>query len=170
MKLAGGDIISSGKPETVFTLGGDSSEKRLLRRLMPGYALIERRDLLSSPETGKDCLERILDALKIHTVVTLDGEDKVTHVSTKRYDGWIVPIAAGFKTIAPVGKVKNTRDSNYDHAFVENILTLGEFKMPYRFDSVDEIMWHYEYRQDQGLYLCVNKKEEDLSWQAIRRG
>lgn len=43
------------------------------------------------------------------------------------------------------------------HRFVEPVVTLGEFKMPYRFTDIDEMMWHYEYEEEQQLYLCKNQ-------------
>ena len=30
--------------------------------------------------------------------------------------------------------------------------------MPYRFESLDEILWHYHYDQDNEMYLCVNQQ------------
>ena len=70
--------------------------------------------------------------------------------------GWLVPIAVGFRGISELGKVKNQRDITKPHRFVEPIVTLGEFKLPYRVTSIDEIMWHYEYESDGNFYLCVN--------------
>lgn len=153
MKVAGGDIMSFKAPESYPMSGEDGEQKRLLRRLMPGFVLVERRNLVESVN-GKDNLETFLDALQVHVKEREDGSG---FKFFRKYPGWIVPIAVGFKRLSAVGKVKNQRDVRYDHAFVESILTLGEFKMPYRFESVDEIMWHYEYKPENGEYLCVGK-------------
>ena len=75
----------------------------------------------------------------------------------KREPGWLVPIAIGFKGISPIGKVQNQRDETADHCFVESVVTLGEFRMTYRFQSVEDMMWHYEYDAANQLYICKNQ-------------
>ena len=72
--------------------------------------------------------------------------------------GWLVPIAVGFKRISEVGKIKGQRDKSKNHCFVEPVVTIGEFKMAYRFESIDDMMWHYEYKENEKLYLCVNQQ------------
>ena len=78
--------------------------------------------------------------------------------------GWIVPISIGYQAISELAITNNQRDSDTPHRFVENIVTLGEFKMAYHFDSIDEMMWRYEVDKEKGLYLCKNnfntKKQE----------
>ena len=71
---------------------------------------------------------------------------------------WLIPIVVGFQGLSSLGKVKNQRDPTVLHRFVESVVTLGEFKMPYRFSSVEEILWHYEYDESQSLYVCKNEK------------
>ena len=76
--------------------------------------------------------------------------------------GWIVPIAVGFHGISELGIVANQRDEKPEHRFAESVVTLGEFKMPYRFQSLDEIMWSY--RADLGPRLICMQESTISSW------
>lgn len=67
MKFAGGDIEDIGKVEAVFVdEETDADEHRLLRRLMPSYVLVERRDLLTEEVAGEgDALDRLINVLAV---------------------------------------------------------------------------------------------------------
>ena len=43
--------------------------------------------------------------------------------------------------------------------FAESLVTLGEFKMPHRFDFIDDMLWRYHYDIENNLYLCQQKKQ-----------
>jgi len=170
MKLAGGDILSFSP----FVLPSEADKKKLFRSsrlmdlaedehsarkafrsLMPGYVLVERRDVLQG--RGGSSLDALLDVLSMH----YEYHEKTDswELSPRPEKGWLVPITVGFKGLTPLGKVKNQRNPDTPHRFAEPVLTLGEFKMPYHFDSIDEMMWHYRYEEDKNLYLCVNQEE-----------
>ena len=68
------------------------------------------------------------------------------------------PLVVGFQGLTRLGKVKAQRDPNVSHRFAESVITLGEFKMPFRFSSVEDLMWHYEYDEGNDLYICKNEK------------
>ena len=161
MKMAGGDLLSV---KEIRVLYADHDElptiRKILRALMPGYVLIERRDLMNAEEVlPKDSLDRLLYALQLTRVIEKDEDGKVIRDKWSRaYRGWMVPIAVGFRGLSQLEKVKNRRDPSLRHQFVENVLTLGEFKMPYRFEKLDEILWHYHYDQKYEMYLCVNQQ------------
>ena len=159
MKIAGGDIISFGKPDILYASDNDpESEKKILYRLMPGYVLIERRDLLEKEmKNGKDGLDALLSYLAIEHKAE-EGAQGIQWLSQKKERGWLVPITIGFKGISDLGKVEKQRDPEKPHRFVESIVTLGEFKMPYRFENIADILWHYEYDEEKGMYLCTNEK------------
>ena len=124
---------------------------------MPGFILIERTDLLvKENDDSGDTLERLLNYVAIRNVLSI--ENGIRRLSKSRKEkGWLVPIAVGFKGISKLGKVENQRDSTKPHCFVEPIVTLGEFKMAYRFTAIDDIMWHYQYIENGQFYLCVNQ-------------
>ena len=157
MKIAGGDIISFGTPDILYASDNDpESEKKILYRLMPGYVLIERKDLAEKEmKNGKDGLDALLSYIAIeHTAE--EGSQGMQWLSKKKESGWLVPIAVGFKGISELGKVENQRDQEKLHRFAESVVTLGEFKMPHRFTQIADILWHYEYDEENSLYLCKN--------------
>lgn len=157
MKFAGGDVLSFKKLE-LKTVDEDeidnSSLKKLLKKLMLGYVIIERRDLIvkSMQEEEKDALGALLDYLKIMHRSSKNDEDEVAWNSSKKKAGWLVPIATGFQAISEIAFAKNQRDSTTPHRFAESVVTLGEFVMPYRVKNLDDILWQYNVVED--LYLC----------------
>lgn len=161
MKMAGGDLLSVKNTRVLYAdLDKPPTIRKVLRALMPGYALIERRDLMNGTEViHKDSLDRLLYGLQVTCIAEKsENGEIIAWENSRAYRGWIVPIAVGFRGLSPLGSVKNPRDPSLLHQFVENVLTLGEFKMPYRFESLDEILWHYHYDQDNEMYLCVNQQ------------
>lgn len=161
MKLAGGDILDCTAPEIVrdFNIAK--------RKLMPGYALIERRDLMQAAmEQGQDAMAALLDYLTIHHTCTKEesnGEDRVSWQRQRKatgpngQTGWIVPIATGFHGISDLDNALNQRDPEVPHRFAESVVTLGEFKMPYRLQSSEDLLWRYHVEPENNLYLCVQQ-------------
>ncbi len=156
MKLASGDITSF---KSSRHLQVDNHKPRdLSKYLMPGFCLVTRQDLMrNSMLEGKDAIDAMLDYLKTTTDVEIDENHKVSKSKpAKKEKGWIVPIAIGYQGISDLGQLKNTRDKNTPHRFAESVVTLGEFKMPYHFDSIDEMVWRYQKYEGKDLYLCQN--------------
>ena len=156
IKIAGGDIISFQKPAPFRIEEGNDTELRgLTRKLMPGYAVIERRELMiEAMATGRDAMDALLDYLAIHHICEKDDNGNVTWTSQRKTSGWIVPIATGFHGITELGYAKNQRDPDAKHRFAESVVTLGEFRMPHRISSLDEIFWSYHTDMEKNLYLC----------------
>ncbi len=154
MKFAGGDVLSFKPVKTENADEDDeASIKKILRKLMLGFVIIERRDLIKkSMEDGKDALEALLDHLKIMHRSTKNDQDEVSWNSSKKEAGWLVPIATGFQAISEIGFAKNQRDSKTPHRFAESVVTLGEFVMAHRIKNLDDMLWQYHVEQD--LYLC----------------
>lgn len=166
MKAASGDILSFGK--IVNTCLDDEAENyltelaKMKRKLMPGYVLIERQDLLQKTQGQGDALDNILDYLKLYCQSEKDDNGNVTKWNySKKATGWLVPIATGYKRISKLNQVKNQRDTDVPHCFVESVLTLGEFIMPYRIKDIDDIMWRYKVDEENGMYLCINNEMEE---------
>ncbi len=163
-RWAGGDLFHYGKPDLLLIDEADIREERdVLRRLMPGYVIIERRDLMESAmKEGEESLSALLRFLAVQHRARRDENGQVTGWKrTREAPGWIVPIAVGFKGLTPLGHAACQRDPDMPHRFVESILTLGEFQLPCRFHHIEEILWHYEYHDDSALYLCRNQKSEE---------
>ena len=105
---------------------------------------------------GKDALDAVLDCLKVTHSSSVDENGKVIWTSKRNAQGWLVPIAVGFQGISELGIAKNQRDADTPHRFAEAVLTLGEFIMPYRIESIDQLLWQYHVDLENNLYLCQN--------------
>lgn len=160
MKFAGGDVLAVYDQQILdFDEDGykDQELKPILNKLMLGHVLIERRDLvIQSMQEGQDALDAILDYLKVTHNSQIDENGKVKWLSSRKEKGWLVPIAVGFHGISELGIAKNQRDAHTPHRFAEAVLTLGEFVMPYRIQSIDQLLWQYHVDLENNLYLCQN--------------
>lgn len=183
LKLAGGDILSFNQPE-FLSIDGDIELAKLTRKLMPGYVLQERRDLMvSAMQDGHDCMDAggritqgaviedaidaLLDYLKVSHRSEPDPESgdenpalekpKAKWTAQRKTGGWLVPIATGFHGISALGNAENQRDPNTPHRFAESLVTLGEFVMPYRIKRLDDLLWHSHYDAANNLYLIQQR-------------
>lgn len=156
MKIASGDIIRFKSCQ--YKEIDNHNPRELTKYLMPGFCLVSRQELMkTSMEEGKDAIDAILEYLTTTTEVSVDENHKVKKSKpSKKEDGWIVPIAIGYQGISDLGELKNARDETTPHRFAESVVTLGEFKMPYRFDTVEEMIWRYQEYKEDDLYLCQN--------------
>lgn len=164
MKLAGGDILSHQNCEILsFDENKDEDEQLtpILNKLMLGSVLIERTALLQqAKQNGQDSLTALLDYLKVFHTAHYDDKDEVYWQKSRKQGsdgeslGWLVPIAVGFSGISPLGKVDSQRDNETLHRFAECVLTLGEFVMPYRIESLEQMLWQYHFDEENDLYVC----------------
>ncbi|WP_033929511.1 type I-F CRISPR-associated protein Csy2 [Vibrio cholerae] len=154
MKVAGGDVLSFGKPSVKSVITQEDTAQ-VLRQLMPGYVLIERRDLMiDAMQQGDDAIDALLGYLTVdHHCEQLEDQSVVWH-SQRKTSGWIVPIATGFQGISPLGEAKNQRDPSVPHRFAESVVTLGEFVMVHKIKHLDDILWQYHPDLENDLYLC----------------
>ncbi|MGB7344257.1 MAG: type I-F CRISPR-associated protein Csy2 [Pirellulaceae bacterium] len=148
MKLAGGDLLVP--PQAEFLV----DDRKSIRRLMPGHALMDRRSLMvDAMQGGDDALQALHRHLQIQHRSETGADGKVTWTSQRHSLGWIVPIATGFHAISPVGTAAQARDPHTPHRFAESVVTLGEFVMPTRVESLASLIWRY--RPVGDLYVCV---------------
>ncbi|ENG9290222.1 type I-F CRISPR-associated protein Csy2, partial [Vibrio cholerae] len=97
MKVAGGDVLAVGKPSVKSVITEDDTG-RVLRQLMPGYVLIERRDLMiDAMQQGDDAIDALLGYLTVHHHCEQLEDQSVVWHSQRKTSGWIVPIATGFQ-------------------------------------------------------------------------
>lgn len=154
MKVAGGDVLSFGKPSVKSVITQEDTAQ-VLRQLMPGYVLIERRDLMiDAMQQGDDALDALLGYLTVHHHCEQLEDGSVVWHSQRKTSGWIVPIATGFQGISPLGEAKNQRDPSVPHRFAESVVTLGEFVMAHKIKHLDNILWQYHPDLENDLYLC----------------
>lgn len=160
MKLAGGDILSFEDPYFTNT-ECISDTTKIMRKLMPGYVLIERQDLMKKAmENGQDALDALIEYLAIHHTCEQQDE-KVIWKTSRKEKGWLVPIAIGFQGISPLGEALNQRDSSTPHRFAESVVTLGEFKMAHHIKNIEDMQWGYKTDLENDLYLCQTLQNED---------
>lgn len=176
MKFASGDVMAFSFPE-ILRLSEDNGAqlKKITNRLMLGYVIKERRDLMvEEMKKGCDALDALLNNIKVMHRPKLSVEEveksgefsvapednsqnPVVWESKRKQSGWIVPIAVGFQGISALGKAANQRDTETPHRFAECVVTLGEFMMPYRIKNIDEVLWHYHSEIANDLYVCQNQ-------------
>lgn len=153
-KIAGGDILGFLKPD-IYKIDNEMDHKKLMRKLMPGYVLIERRELMiEAMQSGMDALDAMLEFVKVKHCSETDENGDVRWSASRSASGWIVPIATGFHGVTDIAKAQNQRDANTPHRFAEAVVTLGEFKMAYRIKNLDDMLWRYHVDLSNSLYLC----------------
>lgn len=158
MKFAGGDILEFKTPG-IFKIGEDKDFRKVVHKLMPGFVIVERRELMmEAMKNGQDAMDALLDYVKIMHRSEQDEQGKVTWTSQRKASGWIVPIATGFYGLSEPGQAKNQRDPEVPHRFAESVVTLGEFKMLYRIKNLDDMLWHASVDSEKNLYLCQNNQ------------
>ncbi len=181
MRIAGGSVVPPGialrKPRSAraFIWNSGSKEavqKKLMRMLMPGFALIGRAVVLAEHlsdlrETNADAtaLDALLDlcALHIGPAAEPNKDGKFSWTAKRRKPGFLVPIPLGFAAISetyPPGTVKNARDSTIPFRFVESVLSLGEWRSPHRITDLEDMLWRYHAQPESGTYLITNSQAQ----------
>lgn len=190
MRLAGGSLLhQEGNRHQAqwWPLAGDMEGdaavfRKLRRRLLPGFALVQREDLLAehlaelrqaSPEVNPqpNALDALLDLsrLNIEPVVGPSSEaDQSAPVKweVRRKPGWLVPLPIGYAGISPLyapGEVENARDGSTPFRFVESLYSLGQWISPHRLTSLEQLLWTQEADADNGIYRCVNRYANTLA-------
>ena len=159
MKFASGDLLAMQRPQCfTFDEDSDTAYQTVVRHLMLGHVLIERRDLMvAEMKQGIDAMDAMLNHIKIMHRSTQNDDGKVAWTSTRKTKGWIVPISVGFQGISTLEKAIEQRDPETPHRFAEAVLTLGEFVLAYKVGSdysIEDILWQYQADIDNDLYLC----------------
>ena len=159
LRIAGGDIIKFGEIESI-TIDDDIKFRKLKRKLMPGFVLIERRDLMKDAiADGLDAMDALLRYLIIYNRAKQDSNGRAEWSAERYAPGWIVPISTGFYGISDLHKyAENQRDPDVPHRFAEAVITLGEFILPLRAKSLEEMLWRYSYICEDDLYICTQNK------------
>lgn len=191
MRIAGGDVLPRAATHApyrteIMTLAEQGTEKRLqeikrlYRKCLPGFALVSRADLLqaellslrqSIPDA--DLLDALLSSVcreRRPIANSSDGranqdEGAVWKIVGK--PGWIVPIPVGFAPLQPLhapGSIAGVRDSGISTAFVESILSLGQWISPHRLHELDQCLWWPSHDEEPlSPYVCVNPFPSYLS-------
>lgn len=164
-RIASGDIQPTVTPY-IIDLDTENVEdkdfnKYIVQRLMPGYALIERRELMiESMKQGNDALDALLEHVAVIAEPRRNG-DKIEINRSRKERGWLVPISTGYAAVSNLGKAANQRCTEVPHCFAESMVTLGEFKMLHRFQNISSLLWHDIYDENKGTYCYSQDIEED---------
>lgn len=140
--------------------------KKTLRKLLPGFLLIGREELLSeqieamritNPEvTALDALMEFV-ALR-YEPETEEADTEHVEWTIQKRPGWIVPLPVGYRSISPLhepGAVAKARDNSVPFAFTECIYSLGQWISPHRINENSRIFWQYQHDAEKDVYQCI---------------
>lgn len=184
MRLAGGSLLhQEGKRYQAqwWPLAGDVEGdarifRRLRRRLLPGFALVQRDDLLAghlaemrATQPDSNALDALLDLSRLNIEPVVKQADEAgarVQWEIRRKPGWLVPLPIGYAGISPLyapGKVENARDAATPFRFVESLYSLGEWVSPHRLNDLSQLLWTQETDAANGIYRCINRYSESLN-------
>ena len=178
MRIAGGSIYPPEKPwlrrylPWAVPMKGSEADrehefKHVCRKLLPGFALVSRDDLLErrlldlqqkNPKASR--LDAWLSLSRINWCYEAKADDGKGAWQHDRVGiGWIVPIPVGYGALGelhPAGAVANARDSYTPFCFVESLYSLGEWVAPHHLKSSADLLWYADSQPEDGLYRCRN--------------
>jgi CRISPR-associated protein Csy2 len=173
--VAGGTILDVQEVAVLHDLWDDEEtrqqeHRRQLRRLLPGFALVQRDDVLAAhlcrlqeEQPESEPVDAWLDfaALKYQAEPDAkDAEKAEWRYVPKPSPGWLVPLAVGYRGISPVyapGQVARSRDPEIPFRFVETVYSVGEWLSPHRVDRLNTLIWRFQAEPEKGRYLCRNE-------------
>lgn len=171
LRLAGGQITHIESIE----LTPLNEEQKTLRKLMPGFALIDRSDYLAEHFQQQKAIDDntcLFDAwcdfaqlkFKAEKIITEDEQETEAHESVNQKANWhyvakpnlvnpksgyLVPINTGYCAISPIyeaGEVNNVRDSTVSTVFAESAYSVGEWKSVHNIQNIEITLWRYEHQ------------------------
>lgn len=177
-RLAGGTIQRIRRVEFIELRDDDipSNIRKQLLRLLPGFALVDRTELLQehyqhliqqAPDT--ELVDAWLDFIAIKYRASVDPHGQPDEngmiadghcewdIVPKPANGYLVPMATGFKAISPLyeaGEVVGCRDPNVPFRFVEAAYGIGQWISPHRLTGINDLIWRYHVEDD--WYICKN--------------
>jgi len=184
MRLAGGSLLPQRAgnrykaqywPLAHDKVSQDETFRNLRRRLLPGFALVQREDYLQTRLTEvqvddqqANALDALMDLSRLNIEPGEANPDKPDETlwGIRKHPGWLVPVPVGYAAISPLcpaGEVANARDSETPFRFVENIYSLGEWVSPHRLSTLEQLLWHQHADAEQGLYRCINHYAKHLT-------
>ena len=184
MRVAGGSVLPSPsfrkfQPFALpITRDGEEAPDcfaKLGYRLLPGFALVERSDLLeerseqmqaTDPSSTK--IDAWLSLSRVNWRWYEDSEDldKGRWQHDRKGLGWIVPIPVGLGALGDVqsaGSIVNARDQDTDFCFVESLYSIGQWVSPHRLNNVLQLLWFANYLPETGVYRYSNDYGLNLS-------
>ncbi|MUK94503.1 type I-F CRISPR-associated protein Csy2 [Aliivibrio fischeri] len=171
LRIAGGQITQIGS----ISLTNKEEDKKVLRRLMPGFVLLDRSEYLTEHVKNKheqgeqiSVFDAWCDFYKVKyqaTRVKSEAEDQGELSNKAKWEfvkkpqmGYLVPIMSGYCAISPLyeaGKIDNVRDTTVPVAFAEAAYGIGEWMSPHRLTSINDAIWCYEH--SESWYVAKTK-------------
>jgi CRISPR-associated protein Csy2 len=179
-RLAGGRCINYQQVTIVSATGTedkiDQTLKRMLFGLLPGFAIIDRSELLQQhsdhlmPRNDISAIEAWMDfgALRYQWVEgdahdgKLEKDDQTgewQRVSLPE-TGWFVPLMLGYQPIAELqaaGAINGSRDPDCPLCPVEAVYGVGQWLAPMRVAHVDELLWRYSHDENGYHFQNISK-------------
>ena len=175
-RIAGGSVSSVDDFQVeVISMGvGDERakvERRVRMGLLPGFALVDRSELLTdrlaymrADNCEADLLDAWLSFAELRYQYSVDENNakkgQWQWISTQ---GYLVPICRGFKAISPLyeaGEVASSRDCETPFRLVESVYGVGQWLSPHRCQSLKDMLWRYEQKDD--WYLAENNFKPEI--------
>lgn len=180
MRVAGGSVIprdgtAHGRAPFVIPLTGNESDqedgfRRARLRLLPGFTLVSRDDLLEkrycelqAEGSASNRLDAWLSLARINWRYQPPAEAEPDAAGQWEHDrqhlGWAVPIPVGYGALGALhepGTVANARDPNTPFRFVESLYSVGQWISPHRLQTPRQMLWYADCEPDQGMYRCRN--------------
>ncbi len=176
MRIAGGSVLPSRRHPPAYWLAmtGDAQGRQQIfdharMRLLPGFALVSRDDLLAEElarQQAESPSATVLDAWLARArrnwryVPDANAPEKGSWQHDRPAgSGWVVPIPVGYGALTPLqaaGSVAHARDVDTPFCFVESLYSLGQWIGPHRLHSPEQLLWYPEHQPEHGLYRCRN--------------
>lgn len=186
MRLAGGSPLyregpryqASWHPQAGTVEDDRESFRKLRRRLLPGFALVQRDDLLAThladmrqSAPASSALDALLDLSRLNfdplsVPATDPAQADEVKWEMRSKPGWLVPLPIGYAGISPLyapGEVENARDAATPFRFVESLYSLGEWVSPHRLEALSQLLWSQETDAANGIYRCINRYSASLA-------
>jgi CRISPR-associated protein Csy2 len=173
-KLAGGSIVTLRDPQVFNAPENEKALRKILWRMMPGYALCDRREWLTEHHQALQNLDpqcTLLDAwldfsaVKFHAIRTEQDDETASWVyQPKPNPGYLVPLMCGYQRVSPLypaGEVANTRDPSLPFAFAEAVYGVGEWRGLHRISDIASLIWRY-HTTDTGYYCAADAVAGDV--------
>lgn len=175
MRVAGGSIVSSQHGDRrhkpwIVRIKEDPDEQyqqflSLRRRLLPGFALVLRDDLLQKhhqellvQDSDTTLLDAWLDLSRLNMICEREVDGTVEWTARSK-PGWLVPIPIGYSALSELykpGDIARARDTDTPFRFVESLYSIGQWISPHRLQQPGDLLWYVDNDLDQGLYRLNN--------------
>lgn len=170
MRVAGGTLLSPERPwlkRYQPVMEPTENLAKIGRKLLPGFVLVERHDLLEqrhgelqqkNPASTK--LDALLSLSRINWHYQQNEQDKDSWKHDRAGLGWVVPIPVGYGALAdlqPAGTVPSARDQDTQFRFVESLYSIGQWVAPHRLTRPEQFFWYADSQPEDGLYRCRNQ-------------